>query len=525
MGMPPSDSPTQKIRDRNELLRVLLDQMPAIVWTTDLELRYLSSFGGGLASVGLQPGEVVGVSLFEYFRTTDPEWTPIAAHRRAAAGESVSYELRWSDRTYSSHLEPLRGEDGTIEGVIGIAFDVTEREMAKASLERSLALLRSTLDSTGDGILVVDEDGKILTYNRRFVAMWRIPDRVVASAEHREALAFVLDQLEDPGDFVTRTMGVYAHPDAETLDILRFKDGRVFERYSPASRQAAGTRPIRVWSFRDITERVRLEEERSRSLSLLEATLESTADGVLVVDRDGRIVRHNRKFVEMWRIPNRLIGSTDDAELIAFVLDQLKSPEVFERKVKELYARPESQSFDWLEFKDGRVFERYSQPQRVGGATIGRVWSFRDVTDRARMEEILRRQARTFEHMFDGVVVTDLAGRILDCNPGAEKMFGHERDALLGKSPDALLSPAEDSDLTRKMLDAISRGGRWSGQVRFRRKDGARGTSETVVVAHSDEYGRTTAAIFIHRDITERKELERQLAELRGADDTGLGRG
>jgi PAS domain S-box-containing protein len=270
---------------------------------------------------------------------------------------------------------------------------------------------------------------------------------------------------------------------------------------------------------------VKSEEDRGESLSLLEATLESTADGILVIDREGQIVRHNRKFAEMWRVPETLFASADDAKLLAFVINQLKNPDAFLRKIKDLYDHPEAQSFDWLEFSDGRMFERYSQAQHVGDTVIGRVWSFRDVTDRSRMEEILRRQARTFEHMFDAVVVTDVAGRIVDCNPAAEKMFGHAREALLGKSPGTLLSPAEDQQLTGKMLDAILKVGRWSGQVRFRRKDGARGTSQTTVVPHSDEYGRTTAAIFIHRDITDRKELERRLAEIQGFEDTGIGRG
>jgi PAS domain S-box-containing protein len=507
------------------MLRLLADQMPAIVWTTDLDLRFQSSFGGGLAALGLRADEVAGVSLFDYLRTTDPEMDAIVAHRRAAGGESAEYEMQWADRTYSTHVEPLRGLGGAIEGVIGLAFDVTDRERAKEGLERTLALLRATLDSTADGILVVDEAGKIVTYNARFVAMWGIPDTVVASRNDDQALAFVLDQLVDPGLFVTRTMDVYAHPRSETMDVLHFKDGRVFERYSPASRGLSSPNRTRVWSFRNITERVRAEEDRSRSLSLVEAALESTADGILVVDREGQIVRHNRKFGEMWRVPDSLFASADDAKLLAFVIHQLKNPDAFLRKVKDLYDHPESQSFDWLEFTDGRVFERYSQPQRVGGTIIGRVWSFRDVTDRARMEEILRRQARTFEHMFDAVIVTDVSGRIVDCNPAAEKMFGHSRETLVGKSPETLLSPAEDQQLTGKMLDAIQKVGRWVGQVRFRRKDGARGTSQTTVVPHSDEYGRTTAAIFIHRDITERKELERRLADLQGFDDTGIGRG
>lgn len=506
-----------------EMLRLLVDQMPAVVWTTDLDLRFLSSAGGGLSALGLRRDEIVGVSLFDYFRTKDPELVPIAAHRRAAAGESVTYQLRWADRTYSSHLAPLRGEDGAIRGVIGVAFDVTELERAREGLERSLALLRTTLDSTADGILVVDENGHIVNYNRQFETMWNIPAELIAKGDQSEVMAYVLDQLEDPGSFVKRTMGIYAHPQNESLDTIRFKDGRFFERYSPGA--IAGPSKTRVWSFRDITDRVRVDEERSRSLSLLEATLESTADGVLVVDREGRVVRHNRKFVEMWHLPEKLVDAADDARLLSFVLDQLKNPDGFLRKVKDLYDHPDSQSFDWLEFKDGRCFERYSQPQRVGGAIVGRVWSFRDVTDRSRMEEKLRQQARTFEHMFDAVVMTDTSARIVDCNPAAEKMFGYTREALVGKSPEALLSPAEEKDLTARILEGVRRTGQWSGSVRFRRKDGARGTAEAIAVAHSDEWGRMTAVIFIFRDVTSRKELERRLAELSGAEDSGLGRG
>jgi PAS domain S-box-containing protein len=152
---------------------------------------------------------------------------------------------------------------------------------------------------------------------------------------------------------------------------------------------------IRTQELRnEIGEKIQAEEELAKSLSLLTATLESTADGILVVNNEGKIVNLNQKFVDMWSIPSDIIQSRDDEKALNFVLSQLKQPELFVQKVKELYSSPEQNSFDTLEFKDGKIFERYSQPQRLAGNSVGRVWSFRDITERRHLEESLRQSQK-----------------------------------------------------------------------------------------------------------------------------------
>jgi signal transduction histidine kinase len=140
--------------------------------------------------------------------------------------------------------------------------------------------------------------------------------------------------------------------------------------------------------FRQRVYRNDAHDELKEAFSLLEATLESTADGILVVNADGKITRLNQQFVRMWRIPPEIVRSGDDSRALELVVDQLKEPEEFVRKVRELYADPSALSFDILLFKDGRTFERYSKPQIVDGVPVGRVWSFRDVTERNRLDEM-----------------------------------------------------------------------------------------------------------------------------------------
>jgi len=158
----------------------------------------------------------------------------------------------------------------------------------------------------------------------------------------------------------------------------------------------------RVTELARINAELRIENQARRqaesrlqdTISLLNAALESTADGILVVSNDGKVTSSNRKFKEMWRLSAESSLDKTDSRLLGDVTDQLQSPGDFLARVRALYADPSAIGFDVLHFKDGRIFERYSQPQRIDNKTIGRVWSFRDVTHAKNLEVELRQSQK-----------------------------------------------------------------------------------------------------------------------------------
>ncbi len=132
-----------RLRASEERLRILFEQMPGVLWTTDTELRFTSSSGTALTGLGSMQETPTGrVTLFEYFRTDDPAYLPIASHRRALCGDSVSYEMEWGGCTFQSHVEPLMDRDHRVVGCIGVALDSTPLKQAETALRRSLEEFR-----------------------------------------------------------------------------------------------------------------------------------------------------------------------------------------------------------------------------------------------------------------------------------------------------------------------------------------------------------------------------------------------
>jgi PAS domain S-box-containing protein len=208
-------------------------------------------------------------------------------------------------------------------------------------------------------------------------------------------------------------------------------------------------------SLRYAIERQRLMAWMEHTSSLLRAALGATADGILVVDAEGRLASYNQQFARMWGIPQPLLSGDDDGALLAFVRDHLRDPDSFAERVRALYADPEAEGFDTIELRDGRTFERYTKPQRIGGEVVGRVWSFRDATERLRLQE-------QFLHSQKMEAVGQLAGGIAhQYNNLLTAITGNASLLLMDLPPeDPLREDVEEieraanraADLTRQLL-------------------------------------------------------------------------
>jgi two-component system cell cycle sensor histidine kinase/response regulator CckA len=265
----------------------------------------------------------------------------------------------------------------------------------------------------------------------------------------------------------------------------------------------------------DSAQRHLAERGLREALSLLAATLDSVEEGILVVDRAGKIVRFNRQFATLWQIPEEVLAWRDDDRAMQFVLDQVRDPDAYLAKVRHLYEEPDAESFDVVRFKDGRVFERYSQPQRVDGQIVGRVWSFRDDTARSRAREALEQSEANYRSLIDGAAYgiyrTRADGTFLDVNPALVAMLGYEKaeDLLaLGNAIAVYRDPAAQAAL----VEQYRHSGRITGvEVDWKRRDGTLLTVRLSGRAVFDWKGALDGFEVIAEDVTERRHLEGQL--------------
>jgi PAS domain S-box-containing protein len=301
-----------------------------------------------------------------------------------------------------------------------------------------------------------------------------------------------------------------AYGDQETLERVKAVNpfGYILKPYEERELQTA----IEVALVRN-----NLEMKLNQTVSLLGATIESTADGLMVVDPKGHITLHNRKFAELWSVPEEVLAEGNDDQVLALVLNQLKEPDVFLKKVYLLYDQPEDNSFDVLEFKDGRFFERYSQPQRLGNEIIGRVWSYRDVTQRKNAEADLLASEERFYTLAEvapaGIYLSSLEGDCQYVNQAWCEMAGIPLEKALGRDWVKAIHPDDRKSLAASWKKAIREKESWEREYRFLDPEGKVTWVFGKAAAIQDASGDLVGYVGINMDITERVQLERSLQE------------
>jgi PAS domain S-box-containing protein len=364
----------------------------------------------------------IGTSMIELFagipeeqRMSINEWS------RVLNGENVNQMIEFGNsgehrRVYHVLHTPIRDTQGKIIGAGEVAYNITRQIQIEDALRETKEYLDNLITYANAPIIVWDPQFRITLFNRAFEHL--------TGRKAKEILGKPLEILL-PQNYVIPAMDLIKKTlegerwESVEIPILHKKGGVRTVLWNSASIFGSDGKTIvsTIAQGQDITDRKKVEYEfrlraaeyakmnevleeeiRQRkisdatlknTLSLLNASLESTADGILVVDQKGKITSFNKNFLNIWNIPEKLVRSGRHETFMHHILPQLKNPEEFLASIRDLELHPARESFDMIEFNDGKIFERYSKPQQIGDSVVGRVWSFRDITDRRHAEEKL----------------------------------------------------------------------------------------------------------------------------------------
>lgn len=255
--------------------------------------------------------------------------------------------------------------------------------------------------------------------------------------------------------------------------------------------------------------------ELEKSLSLLRATLESTADGIMIVNGHGGLVDWNQKFIEMWRIPSYMVESGNENMCFEYIMEQVLDPQTLIADVQYLYDNPEWQGeLPELLFKDGRIYERFTQPQRVGNQIVGRVYSFRNVTQKRMAQDELRIRERAIEASTHGIAIIDISQNehtVIYVNKAFERTTGYSEQQALGKSLITLQGSNAEEVNNKRIELAIRELREETVEMESIRRNGEVFWCEISVAPVKDSFGKVKHYVCILNDITQRRDMENQL--------------
>ncbi len=507
----------------------LLSAVPDIIMEMDNNLVYTWANQPGLKFFG---EDVIGREAAFYFEGEQDKHELV--NLLLEDFENTIYVENWhrrrdgQKRLLAWWRHELKGEIGNVTGSLSTARDITEQWQVENALNDERRLLVTLMDTITDMIYFKDAESRFIRVNLAQVRRFGLdnPAQIIGKTdfdlfgeEHAQA-AYADEQA-----IIGSGLPLVAKEEKET-----FLDGHA-SWVSTIKMPLRGQQGQIVGTFgisRDITASKLAEDALRKSESFLQAVLHSTAEGILAVNNNNEVLYASERFAEIWRIPQEVMSSKDDPVLLQYVLEQLCDPQSFLKKVQELY-QSNDESFDTLNFKDGRVFERFSRPLMQGENVLGRVWSFRDITERKQFEEELQFRNTILstqqEASIDGILVVDENVRIVLYNHRYVEMWGIPPGLIEQKANEPVLEFVADKVTDRETFFSRVQYLYDHKQETSRDEIGLKNGlifdrySAPMIGPDNRYYGR----VWYFRDITERKRLENEILNLSLTDElTGL---
>lgn len=365
-----------------------------------------------------------------------------------------------------------------------------------------------------ESVLLVDAD------SLRLLAVNRMAADLIGTAPRKIVGKKVTELTTSPEDHyfwkdVQSGLAESIHSDS----FLRCDDGSVVRVERRVCRISTDdNKQVYVVGLRDLSTQRKNEDELEILIAELSATLDSSADGILVCNLFGEIRNYNRNFAKIWDVPEELLLNRNDKALYAHLASRVINPRDYARRLLAIAADPVNETRDVLVLRCGRVVERVTVPKYSRGRLSGRVYSFRDISERVKAESGMRLAAKVFEASPDPIFVTGPDFRIEAINPACESLVGCTQLQLLGHSSKELFQDTHDADFWLSVEQQLAEVGFWHGEVWRTAEGQAQCAVDVSWVLVRDADGAVSHTIGYLKDMTEKLAAQNRIEELAYSD-------